>query len=49
MTVMTDHNLDHLAPVCKSEVPVDPMRAYNLVIQLPLFETCMPEIHWATV
>ena len=47
-TVMTVHNMHHLAPVHELEVLVVPLMAYNLVLGLPWFKTPKPEINWAT-
>ena len=47
-TAMTIQYMDYLAPVHKPEVLVVPMRAYDLILGLPWFETRKPEINWAT-
>jgi len=40
--------MDYLAPVHEPKVPVIPMRAYDLVLGLPWFNTRKLEIDWAT-
>jgi hypothetical protein len=45
---MTVQYIDHLAPVHEPEVRAVPMRAYDLVLRIPLFKTRKSEIDWAT-
>jgi hypothetical protein len=37
---------EHKQPVDKSEVLIVPMRAYDLVLELPWFKARNPEIDW---
>jgi len=48
MTAMTFQFMDHLAQVHEPEVLVISMRAYDLVLGSPWFETRTLEIDWAT-
>jgi hypothetical protein len=46
-TRTTVQYLDYLAPVDRSDVLVEPMRAYDLVLGLPWFARQNPDIDWA--
>jgi hypothetical protein len=45
-TALTVQYMKHLSPVQESEVFVAPMRACNLVLGLPCFQSRNPDIHW---
>jgi hypothetical protein len=38
--------IEHLSPVQQSEVPVVPMRAYDLVLGFPWFQARNPDVDW---
>jgi len=45
-TTFTVQYMEHLSPVQESEVLVVPMRAYNLVLGLPWFQSRNPDVDW---
>jgi hypothetical protein len=45
-TAFTVQYMEHLAPVQESEVLVMPMRAYDLVLGLPWFQSRNPDVDW---
>ena len=45
-TTFTVQYMEHLSPVKESEVIVVPMRAYDLVLGLPWFQSRNPDVDW---
>jgi len=45
-TALTVQYMQHSAPVQESEVLVVPMRAYNLLLGLPWFQSRNPDVNW---
>jgi hypothetical protein len=45
-TTFTVQYMEHLSPVQESEVLVVPMRAYDLVLGLPWFQSRNPDVDW---
>jgi len=45
-TMFTVQYMEHLSPVQESEVLVVPMRAYDLVLGLPWFQSRNPDVDW---
>jgi len=45
-TAFTVQYIEHLAPIEESEVLVMPMRAYDLVLGLPWFQSRNPDVNW---
>jgi hypothetical protein len=45
-TAFTGQYMDHISPVEESEVLVVPMRAYDLVLGLPWFQSRNPDTDW---
>jgi hypothetical protein len=45
-TAFTVQDTEHLSPVQAAEVLVVPMRAYDLVLGLPWFQSRNPDVNW---